>query len=217
MTTEISGGYFQDEPYHSYFDSQKRFIPSLTQVLRLQGLVDYSGVDEDTLMNAARRGTAVHQLAATMNRYGDVDPNWLTDELTPYFRAYLAFLEDTGFSVDPEWTERPVIATIHGFKVGITPDCFGKFGKEPAVVELKATAGEMPSWAIQTALQEAAIYGSNRCGRARRHALMLMKTGRYKLLAAYTNHEEDMANGIAALRNCWWRIQHGQKVWEQFA
>jgi hypothetical protein len=211
----IPGGWFQSEPMHAYFAEDKVWVPSLTQCLRLQGLVDYSGVDSDTLENAARRGTAVHQLAAALNKHGDVDPTWVTEELHPYFEAYLRFLSESDFRVDPAWCEQPFIAAIHGFRVGITPDCFGWFGKTPGIVELKATAVEMPSWSIQTALQEAGIYKSNRCGRARRHALMLMKTGKYKLLSAYTNHEEDLAAGVAALRLVWWRIAQGQRVWEQ--
>lgn len=213
----IPGGYFQDDPYHAYFSEDKKFVPSLTQVLRLQGLVDYSTVDRETLDNAARRGTAVHQLAANLNKYGDVDPSWITDELSPYYEAYVRFLSESDFKVDPEWAEQPMIATVHGFKVGITPDCFGMFGKTPGIVEIKCTATEMPSWSIQTAGQEMGIYKTNRCGRARRHALMLMKTGRYKLLASYTKHEQDAANLVAALRLTWWRIEQGQKVWEEFA
>lgn len=212
MIRKIQGGTFQDEPFHAYYDDAGNFVPSITQVLKLQGLSDYSGIDPDVLENAARRGTEVHALAAAYNRYGEIDPDWITEETRPYFDAYMQFLADSGFKPDPAWVETPIIATVHGFKIGITPDCFGVLGKYPAIIEFKATAAEQPSWAVQTAIQECGIFNSNHCGRVRRHALMLLKTGKYRLLAEYTNHVEDLANGIAALRNVWWRIQAGQKL-----
>lgn len=211
MITQIQGGSFSTEP-HQYLDDQGKFVPSLTQVLKLQGLSDYSGIDPDVLENAARRGTEVHALAAAYNEFGEVDPGWITEETMPYFEAYMFFLSDTGFKPDPQWTERSMITKIHGMALGVTPDCYGTKGREKWLVELKCTASRQPSWSIQTALQEMAIFGSNHCGRVRRFALMLMKTGRYNLGAEHTNHESDCANGIAALRNVYWRMENGQDL-----
>lgn len=208
---KIEGGWF-DEEKHIYTDESGVFCPSLTQVLKLQGLSDYSGIDPEVLENAARRGTEVHGLAAVFNRYGELDPAWISEECQPYIDAYFDFIMDTGFKPDPQWTEVPMIATIHGMKIGITPDCHGTMGRNKAIVELKCTSGRMPSWSIQTALQEMGIYKSNHCGRVRRYALMLMKDRKYRLGDEHTNHEEDAANGIAALRNVWWRINHGQDL-----
>ena len=152
---------------------------------------------------------------ATFNRYGDLDPSWLDEETEPRFDAYMAFLHDTGFVPDPEWTEMPMIACIHGFRVGITPDCHGTMRKDKCIIEFKTTATRQKCWGIQTALQECAIYKSNRCGRVRRFALMLMKDGKYRLGDEHTDHDNDMADGIAALRVVWRRIRDGQKVWEK--
>lgn len=211
MILDIAGGTFDSED-HLYRDQDGRFCPSLTQVLKLQGLSDYSGIDEAVLENAARRGSEVHELAAAYNQFGEVDPSWISDETRPYFDAYMQFLADTGFKPDPAWVERPMIATIHGFKLGITPDCFGKLRRDQVVLEFKCTATRQPSWTIQTCLQEMGIFNSNRCGRVRRYALMLMKTGKYNLGDEHTDHESDMSNGIAALRNVHWRLAHGQNL-----
>ena len=211
MITQIQGGSFSTEP-HEYRDSDNRWLPSLTQILKLQGLSDYSGIDPDVLENAARRGTEVHALAATYNQYGELDPSWVTEETQPYLDAYFYFLSDTGFKPDPQWTERSMIATIHNMRLGVTPDCYGTMKREKWLVELKCTASRQPSWSIQTALQEMGIFGSNHCGRVRRFALMLMKTGKYNLGAEHTNHESDSANGIAALRNVYWRMEAGQDL-----
>jgi hypothetical protein len=207
----IPGGTFEDEG-HLYRDAGGVHVPSLTQVLKLQGLSDYSGIDPAVLENAARRGSEVHALAAAYNAYSECDPSWITEETAPYFQAYMDFLRDTRFKPDPEWTECAMIAKIHGFFVGVTPDCYGTVGREKWLVEFKCTATRQPSWTVQTALQECAIFNSNRCGRVRRFALMLMKTGKYNLGAEHTNHEEDLANGVAALRNVYWRMNAGQDL-----
>lgn len=210
-TIIIPGGSFEDEG-HVYRDASGIFVPSLTQILKLQGLSDYSGIDPAVLENAARRGTEVHALAAAWNTYGACDPTWITEETQPYFDAYMAFLRDTHFKPDPEWTECSMIATLNGFKFGVAPDAHGTVGREKWLVEFKCTATRQKSWSIQTALQECAIYNSNHCGRVRRFALMLMKTRKYSLGTEHTNHESDMANGLAALRNVYWRMENGQDL-----
>jgi len=207
---KIEGGWF-DEDCHIYTDELGVFVPSLTQILKLQGLSDYSGIDPEVLENAARRGTEVHGLAATFNQLGEIDPNWITDECDAYFSAYMKFLDDSHFKPDPAWTERSFIANIQGFSLGMTPDTYGTYGRYQAIIEFKCTSGEQPSWAVQTAAQEAGIFKSNRCGRVRRFALMLRKDATYKLIE-YTNHDEDMATLVAALRCVWWRINHGQDL-----
>lgn len=210
MKLPIQGGSYDDD-IHAYYDEAGQRIPSITQVLSLQGLSDYSGVDPDVLANAARRGTAVHELAAWHNRFGEVDPTWVTPELEPYFNGYLKFLSDTGFAVEPAWVEKPVIGTICGMRLGLTPDCYGKLGRYGAIIEFKCTAAPQPSWSIQTAAQELIVFNSSRCGRVKRFALMLLKDGGYRLIE-HSNHEEDLQNLIAALRNVWWRIGAGQDV-----
>ncbi len=206
----IPGGSFSEEG-HLYRDESGAFIPSLTQVLKLQGLSDYGGIDPEVLANAARRGSEVHALAAAYNAYGECDPSWITEETQPYFDAYMDFLRDTHFKPDPAWVECAMIATIRGRKVGVTPDCYGKLGRDNAIVELKCTAAPQPSWSIQTCIQEFAIFNSAHCGRVKRFALMLMKTRKYKLLE-HTDHLEDETNALAALQNVYWRLAKGQDL-----
>lgn len=211
MKVPINGGYYSDDE-HIYTDERGVFVPSLTQILHLQGLSDYFGIDEDVLENAARRGSEVHALAAAWNQYGDVDPGWISPECDAYFSAYMKFLDESDYKPAPEWTEKPFIAVICGYKVGMTPDTYGKMRKDNVLIEIKCTAAPQPSWALQTAAQEAGIFKSNRCGRIRRHALMLKKDGNYKLLPEYTDHERDMRNMLAAIQNVYWRLEAGQDL-----
>ena len=207
---KIEGGFYEDET-HSYTTDAGVWVPSLTQILKLQGLSDYSGLDPEVLENAARRGTEVHGLAATFNQFGEIDPNWITDECDAYFSAYMKFLDESHFKPDPAWTERAFIAQVYGLSYGVTPDTYGQRGRDKVLIEFKCTAAEQPSWAVQTAAQEAGIFKSNRCGRVRRYALMLRKDATYRLVE-YTNHDDDMAQFVAALRNVHWRINHGQDL-----
>lgn len=211
--THIPGGSFCTEP-HRYDDEYGNFIPSLTQVLKLQGLSCFDGADPDDMANAARRGDLLHGVVEVHNREGEVDPNWVTEEIAGYYEGFLAFERDTGFKVDPSWTEKPMIATINGLQIGLKPDCFGKIGRYDALVELKAASSVQPSWSIQTAMQELAIYKSQHVGRARRFALQLFKNGRYKL-HPHQNHQEDERIGIEALDLVWWRLRQGQRLWQQ--
>jgi len=212
---QIPGGTFNDDP-HEYRDSDGLWVPSCTQTIKLAGLSNFDGARPEDMEAAAERGTELHELDECYNREGDYDPNWLLPEIEGYFMGYLKFLGDTHFKPDPAWTEAPIIATICGMKIGMKLDMFGQFGRDKAVVEVKAASSVQPSWSIQTAFQELGVHKSNHVGRVRRHALQLKKDGTYKL-HSYTNSQEDEAIAIAALRLVWWRLNHNQKLWEAVA
>lgn len=210
----IHGGSFSTDP-HRYLSDAGTWVPSLTQCIHLAGLSNFDGADPDDMANAARRGDLLHQAVEVYNRDREgLDPNWITEEITGYFDGYLAFERETGFRPDPAWTEMPMIVTVQGMSLGLKPDCFGRLGKWDAVVEIKAASSVQPSWSIQTGLQEMGIFRSNHVGRVQRFALQLFKEGRYKL-HPHTNHQEDEAVGIAALRTTHWRLARSQKLWEK--
>lgn len=216
MKIAIQGGWFQSEPFHAYYDEQGVWTPSATQVLKFGGLSNYDGVAEDVLEKASRRGTAVHDLAFSHNRFQAVDPAWISEELSGYFNGYLKFLDETGFAPDGRWIETGIICRIHGMALGLTPDIFGHIGRDSWVIEIKAAAAVQASWSLQTAMQEMGIHGSNHVGRCRRGALQLFKDGRYKL-HPHVNHQEDEAVAIAALRLVHWRMQNGQDLEKKLA
>lgn len=212
----IPGGTFNDDP-HEYRTVDGVWVPSLTQTIRLAGLSNFDGADLEDMANAARRGNALHGVVEVYGKDKEgLDPTWITEEIEGYFNGYLAFERDTGFVADPAWTELPMIATVFGMSIGMKPDLFGRLGKYNAVVELKAASSVQASWSIQTGLQEMGIFKSNHLGRVQRFALQLFKNGRYKL-HPHTNHQEDEAVGIAALRTVHWRLARGQKLWKELA
>ena len=209
----IPGGSF-DEDHHIYRDEAGVFVPSLTQIISLQGLSNgYGAASPEVLANAARRGNEVHFLAFAWAKFGDVDPTMVTDEVAPYFEAYKRFLEETNFKPDPDWVESPMIAELHGMKFGVTPDTVGVRKPWPMICELKATAAESASWAIQTAAQEMAYFKSTQAGRAKRQAVILKADGKYRC-CPHENHQDDSQTFLCALQNVYWRLGHKQKLWE---
>ena len=210
----IPGGSYSDSD-HIYRDESGKYVPSITQVMSLVGLYSYSAVNRDILENAQRRGSEVHAIAATYAKYGDVDPSFITAETEPYFEAYKRFMSEKGFVADPDWIETPVIATVHGMKFGATPDTLGMGArsKHPWIVELKTSAVAVPSWSVQTAAQEMAIFKTNNPGRARRMAVLLGKDGRYRT----DTHEQAAYDGhifVSSLSVVHYRLNCGQKLWE---
>jgi hypothetical protein len=213
---KIQGGTF-DDAGHIYRDEQGVFVPSLTQVLKFQGISDYAGIAHDVMAAAAARGENGHSILESYDRYGDYDPSWVSDDLVPSIEAYKTFLADTGFVPDPEWIERAMIVSVYGMKVGMRLDRRGKFNGQDAIVELKFTSAIQPSWAVQTAAQEMGVMGTNLTGRLTRLAVQLRKDGKYRIDMHYPNgdrnHKEDGQQFSYALGNLYWRMNHGQNLW----
>jgi hypothetical protein len=211
----IDGGTFQKD-LHIYRDEQGIFIPSLTQIFKLQGLTDYSGVPPDVLRKAQLRGTLVHELIYCHLKYNDVDETWIDDDIRPRWEAYLHFRKMNHFIPDPNWIERGVVTTLFGMKVAMTPDVFGKLNGHDAVIEWKCADTAQPSWAFQTAAQECAIYKTTRAGRAQRLAVQLRSNGKYHF-DPHDQHAYDISQFVAATTSVYGRLNAGQKVWEKLA
>jgi len=211
----IDGGTFQREG-HIYRDSTGVLVPSITQILRLQGLTDYSMIAPDVLRNAQERGTEVHDLTAAYDTHGEIDESWITDRVRPYYQAYMKFRAENHFVPDPEWIEKGIIATLFGMKVAMTPDRFGKLNGHDCVLELKCVEAEQPSWAFQTAAQELGVYKSTRAGRAIRIAVQLKKSGKYHL-CSHKNGAYDVSQFIAATTTVYGRMNAGQDLLAKLA
>lgn len=214
MALQAINGGFYDASVHAYYGPDGCFVPSVTQVIKLVGLSNYDHVRPDVLQAKSELGTEVHDLTVLKDKYGSLDPTWISERAKPHFAAYEQFVHEKHFIPDPAWTERPIIATIYGMRVGVTPDRFGKLADVPTVIELKCVESPLDSWGFQTAIQEMAILGTQHLGRLQRMALQLPKKGKYKL-DPHTNHAKDASVAIAALTVVWARITSGERVWER--
>ena len=211
----IEGGTFSGVDQHEYRDDKGKWVPSLTQVLKLQGLSDYSNVPEQVLKEASERGSAIHELVESHNRYGDIDPGWLTPETAPAFDGYLKMVKEIGFKADPAWSEKALVTCIYGMKIGMKLDARGTIDGQDCILEVKCTAAAQASWAYQTAGQEMGVLRTNRCGAVNRIACWLRKDGSYRLIP-YRNHSYDAQQISAALTTVYARLDAGQKLWEKF-
>lgn len=209
---KIDGGYY-DPVAHGYYDESGKWVVSATQLISLVGFSDYSMVNPEVLERKRLIGKEAHDHSACIDKYGDVDPSWISDDARPYVEAYQLFRHQRHFVPDHEWIERPVIVCIHGMKVGVTPDACGKLDGYDAILERKCVAASQASWSIQTALQEFARFKAPHIGRAQRFAVQLLDNGKYKL-DPHLNHALDEFRAISALGVVYARLDDGQKLWE---
>ncbi len=197
---------FFEHDAHAYIDSDgytQRM--SVTQAIKIAGLIDYSMVPPDVLANAAARGRLVHQASAILDRGGDLSYYEIPPECEPYIEAYALFCREMHFVANPEWIERPMIVELFGHRVGMTPDAVGLIDRVPVVVERKATSAAHPSWAIQTAGYQLGLRAAGLQIR-QRLAVQLLRSGKYRLFS----HEDqgDYETFADAYRLAAWKLKH---------
>lgn len=203
-TTDIHAFHFEIDT-HVYRDADGNVHPSVTQILRAMKLIDYSHVDVEVLQRKAAIGLEVHDLTATFDRDGDIDPTWLTADTEGYVRAWQRFRAESGWEIVE--VEHQKLATLDGARFGMTLDRICQSGKETHLVEIKCTAAAHPSWGIQLAAYEMGYLGRSRCGHMRRSAVQLKPNGDYRI-----HGFDDAADGdrfLEARNLTVWKQNHG--------
>lgn len=191
MITDETDFTYEDDT-HEYRNSAGEVCPSVTQLLKTNGIFDYSMVMPSVLENAARRGKNVHRWTEEFDRYGDVDPTWMQDDEIPYFEAWKKFRRESGFIIRE--METPILRNISGVDVGGTPDRVGLLGAQRFVIDIKTCASPHPGWALQLALYEFLITRRERVGHLGRMVVMLKRNGSYRTIPF-----NDSTDGICAL------------------
>lgn len=152
--------------------------PSITQVLAMSGIVDFSFVAEDIRTHALNRGKSVHWLLQ-LDDEGALNYRKIPRALLGYRRAYKTWKERSGFM--PSLIEVPMIS---GLGFGGIPDRYGRFrlgSLSGAVVEFKT--GAIANWTrLQLAAQCILIQPNLALARTiRRIGLSLLPDGDYKV------------------------------------
>jgi hypothetical protein len=130
---------FDDEAH--IYRLGNRVLPSVTQVLRDAGVVEFYGSNNAT--HAMLRGTYAH-LACELLDKNKLDRDTLDDEVRPYLEAYEAFKRDSGFV--PELIEKRL---YHPYAMYAgTIDRVGLLSNERALIDLK-TGGKYRAYDIQ--------------------------------------------------------------------
>ena len=149
-----------------------RILPSVTQVLKGVGMIDFSMIPQVVLQEAASRGTAVHRALHYLDD-GDLDEASVEPELTPYIQAYRDFCAQSGFTV--ALVEHRVYHPT--FMYAGTLDRTGGFpDKSLAVLDVK-TGMPFPAHGLQLAAYAACLKHPRMY---RRISLYLNEDGGYK-------------------------------------
>ena len=171
-------------------------VPSVTDVLRIAGLTDFSRVPEDTLAEARERGKDVHYWLELYDQDARLVPGDL--EIQGYIEAWAKFKKTSGFDV--EKVEEPVLNST--YRYGGTPDRIGRAASKVVVAEIKCVAQVVPATRLQ-------LIGYALClsGQAERVAVQLKPNGTYRP-HVYKNWQEDRADWISALRIAHFKLRH---------
>lgn len=188
------------EPVEHRYTRNGLIYPSVTQIISDAGLTpDYPPGEH------AARGTKLHELTAIYDNGNlDVDAWRQMDtkkdefwQLSGYFDGYLRFLQE--MKTEWTWIESAFVSLAHGYAG--TVDRFGLINGQPAVLDLKTSAGAPPrTTGLQTAGYAMLILGPNaRDHAARRFALHLKRTGDYRLIEYDNPADYDTFAGLTHL------------------
>lgn len=190
---------------HAYYDTAGTRRMSVTQALKIEGLIDYSMVPPSLLIAASRRGLLVHQATAIIDR-GDSLEEYDVAEFEGYVDAYHLFAKEMKYIADPDWIERKMIVELFGQRVGMAPDSVGTIGGIPSVIERKTCSSVYAAWKLQTAGYASGLLAAGLQIR-QRFALQLFATGRYKL------HPHEDRGDFDAFGDCYrmaaWKLRNG--------
>lgn len=194
---------------HAYFLDGVQY-PSVTQILRQQGLINFDGIPPSILEAARRRGTACHALCHYANE-GDLDPTSVDDAYRPYLEAWLSCVAQR--AIVPLLCEHRLASRRH--RVCGTLDLLAEMDREgwlfdyatgdPATVskdfQTAAYMGMAHEWATEDPKLAAVL---QRFPRWRRASVRLMKTGEFRL-TEYTDVRDFSRFHILAAA---WHIRH---------
>lgn len=178
-------------------------LPSVSDVLRISGISDWSHVDPGILAAAAARGTAVHKCCEAIERetvdWAGIEPSHL-----PYIDAFMAFMDITGWESD--LMEEPLCSET--LLVAGTPDrrgCFTKWEGTPrAVLDLK-TGAPQPAHSIQLAGYKRLMPPED--PPLKRYGLYLSRDGSYQLKEYAGATDEKIFAAAVALTH--WKLRNG--------
>jgi len=154
MREHVSRLSFEEEG-HLYSVGGVGILPSITQILKAEGIQVYNGTDSF----AMTRGTWIHRTIA-WSEEGVLDESSIGDGIKPYLESFLSWKKATGFQ--SFLVEEPLWHPLYLYAG--TPDLIGKIGGNPVVVELKTGSrrpGDIVQVGGQVELVRVCIAGGN--------------------------------------------------------
>ena len=175
-------------------------LPSVTEILDLAGLVDWSMVPAGVLDEARKRGGDVHEWLELVD-FGYLQGDEPPEAIAGFVNAYLRFKNESGFA--PELVEHVVVSRTHRYAG--TLDRTGKLNGKRALIDLKSGATIVPSMALQTAGYALCLDELHE-----RYTLQLRPDGSYRL--ARHRDRSDAHDFLAATRIAHWQLRHGRTL-----
>lgn len=158
-----------------------RRVPSVTEVLKMGGWIDFSGVDPAVLSRAAARGTFVHEASELIDE-DDLDWSTVPREWEGYVRAYADFRQAS----DLEIVASEEIVRNEAYRYCGQLDRRGTLRGRPCIVDIKTSYQPSDTWGIQIAGYAATFKGVSHD----RYALWLRRDGTYRLIP-YTHQDDE--------------------------
>lgn len=186
---------FTFDPTTHTYRLDGRTLPSVTQVIRGVGLIDFQGIDQEILDRASAFGAAVHQACHYADQ-GDLNWDTLDELIKVYVQSWLNFrgdmhLQSFGAIEEPIYNE--------GYFFAGTPDRINSH--KNIIIDIKT--GQVQPW---IGLQLAAYSILAGMPTARRIAVQLKPDGKF------TVHEftdrKDREVFLAALAVYNWKMAH---------
>jgi hypothetical protein len=154
-----------DEGLHLYKDARGVVRPSVSQVIKAEGLISFAGINPSILERKRQLGTLVHTVTELYDQGEDLNEYEIPDEVWPYFEGWVNFRNDCGF--EPRFIEQQMMACVHGMYYGMRLDAEGPIDGENSIIEKKCGASEHPAWGIQLAGYALGKYPNERVKPAR--------------------------------------------------
>lgn len=167
-----------DEALHQY-KLDGVIIPSVTQVLKGAGIIDFSMIPVARLEAACQFGIAAHRATALSDK-GTLDEVALDDNLRPYLSGWRLFRQEYGFV--PDIIEQPMYSRI--YRVAGTPDRIGKWRIDDSIIipDIKTGSALSPANALQLAAYEMIVKENlTKKEKIKRLSVLLTPDGKYKI------------------------------------
>ena len=181
-----------DEATHTYSLDGKK-LPSVTEICGL--LNNWGDINPAILMQAARRGTVVHEYCELVDYGVDEDGIECEPELAGYVIAYMRFLRD----YKPLWemVEQKVCSDQFGFAG--TLDRFGTIDGKPVLLDIKTSSsvGKLQKiiWACQ--LSAYVLLLAKEGQDVKRWNLVLKRDGKYQIIDASESEKKYAFSGFS--------------------
>jgi hypothetical protein len=162
MTTPLPFRF--DEQLHAYYDEREMLLPSVTQVLKANGFINFDGVPQAVLERKRRLGSLVHRVTELYDNGEDLSTFDIPPAVWEYAEGWINFCNDSGFQ--PEHSELRMLGETFGMVYGMTLDVIGKLKGELYIIEKKCGANASPVWGLQTAAYDLGRHGKPTAKRA---------------------------------------------------